>query len=169
MSQRQAGHRQGLTIVELLVVVAMVAMLVALLVPAVQAAREAARANACQANLRQLALAVGLHADARGTLPQARSEGMVGIDRFGPAPGPTWLWTILAYLDHGTSGEWPQGLRGAARSGPDAGRAALSLPDAAIHRLSDLGEVGRPAAALTLRLHPAGCRGARRSGERLRR
>jgi prepilin-type processing-associated H-X9-DG protein len=109
MSRLQAARRPGLTIVELLVAVATVAMLVALLLPAVQLAREAARATACQSNLRQLALAVGLHADARGTLPQARSEGMVGVDLFGPAPGPTWLWTILAYLDHGADGEWPWG------------------------------------------------------------
>lgn len=109
MSQPQAGRRPGLTIVELLVAVATVAMLVALLLPALQMAREAARSSACQSNLRQIALAVGLHADARGTFPHARSEGMVGVDLFGPAPGPTWLWTILAYLDHGVGGEWPQG------------------------------------------------------------
>ena len=61
--------RRGFTLVELLVVIAIVGTLVGLLLPAVQAAREAARRASCQNNVRQLGLAMHLHADGRKTLP----------------------------------------------------------------------------------------------------
>ena len=47
--------RRGLTLVELLVVIATVGILVALLLPAVLAAREAARRSSCAVNLKQIA------------------------------------------------------------------------------------------------------------------
>ena len=61
--------RRGFTLVELLVVIAIIGTLVGLLLPAVQAAREAARRASCQNNVRQLGLAMHLHADGRKTLP----------------------------------------------------------------------------------------------------
>jgi prepilin-type N-terminal cleavage/methylation domain-containing protein len=50
--------RRAFTLVELLVVIAIIGVLVALLLPAIQAAREAARRAQCQANLKNVALAV---------------------------------------------------------------------------------------------------------------
>jgi prepilin-type N-terminal cleavage/methylation domain-containing protein len=55
-------RRAGLTLVELLVVLAIIGVLLALLVPAVLYAMELARRAACGNNLRQLALAMRLRA-----------------------------------------------------------------------------------------------------------
>jgi prepilin-type processing-associated H-X9-DG protein len=59
----------GITLVELLVVVAIIGLLTALMLPAVQTARESARRTQCQSNLRQLGIAMALHANAKGAFP----------------------------------------------------------------------------------------------------
>jgi prepilin-type N-terminal cleavage/methylation domain-containing protein/prepilin-type processing-associated H-X9-DG protein len=88
--------RRGVTLVELLVVIAIVAALVAVLLPGVQAAREAARRSHCTNNLRQLALAAMNHESARGRYPiGAESRQWSERPDF---PHQFFRWSLLAHL-----------------------------------------------------------------------
>jgi prepilin-type N-terminal cleavage/methylation domain-containing protein len=74
--------RAGVTLVEMLVVIAIIGLLVGLLMPAVQMARESARRSACAGNMKQIGAAFQQHLQARGHLPFLR-----GISNYGgPVP-----------------------------------------------------------------------------------
>ena len=91
-----SGARRGVTLVELLVVVAIIGTLVAVLLPAVQTAREAARRTSCTNNLRQIALASANHEAARGRLPiGAESREWAARPDF---PHQFFRWSLLAHL-----------------------------------------------------------------------
>ncbi len=66
--------RPGMTLVELLVVMAIIGSLVAILLPSVQAARAAARRASCQTHLRQIGLAMHGHLALHGTFPPGGIE-----------------------------------------------------------------------------------------------
>lgn len=66
---RRHAARAGLTLIEVLVVVAIIGVLAAVLLPAVQAVRESARRTTCQDNLRQVGLALQTHAAVFHSLP----------------------------------------------------------------------------------------------------
>jgi len=70
--------RRGFTLVELLVVVAIIGTLVGLLLPAVQAARESARRSSCGNNIRQMALGMHGHHDARRAFPYGQERPLGG-------------------------------------------------------------------------------------------
>ena len=79
---RDAPPRPGLTLVELLFVIAVVAVLVGLLLPAVQSARGAARRASCGNQIRQIALAIhGYHA-AHRVLPKHGTGTFSRTDRY---------------------------------------------------------------------------------------
>lgn len=63
------ARRRGLTILELLVVMAVISVLVALILPAVQAARESARRIECSNNLKQIGIALHGYHDLLSSFP----------------------------------------------------------------------------------------------------
>lgn len=93
--------RSGLTLVELLAVIAIIALLIALLIPAVNAARAAARRSHCQNNVRQIALATVAHESAYRALPSGGwGFGWVGDpDRFREDQPGGWTFSVLPFLE----------------------------------------------------------------------
>ncbi len=95
--------RQGMTLVELLVVITIIGLLLALLIPAVQAAREAARRTECANQLHQLILAIQNHEDIEGHIP-TNGWGFQWIgdpDRgSGPRQPGGWAYCLLPYIEH---------------------------------------------------------------------
>ena len=64
-------HRQGFTLVEMLVVVAIIGILMGMIFPAIQAVRQATRRSVCLNNLRQLVLAAHNYQASANHLPPA--------------------------------------------------------------------------------------------------
>jgi prepilin-type N-terminal cleavage/methylation domain-containing protein len=91
-------HRDGFTLIELLVVISIIAVLAGMLLPALGMVRDAARGATCQANLRQVGMAVQAYAN--------DNDGLLV-----PAYRPTWAQM--------PGWPWPQdwNWRGAIESG----------------------------------------------------
>ena len=74
---KSGGQRRGFTLIELLVVISIVALLMGVLLPILGRVRKQAQSLGCQANLKQLGMATGMHlAENEGLLPRwgIRSE-----------------------------------------------------------------------------------------------
>jgi prepilin-type N-terminal cleavage/methylation domain-containing protein len=104
MAVYRGRARGAFTLIELLVVIAIIAVLIGLLVPAVQRVREAGNRTECASNLRQLALACHLHADAYRTLPASNVVVLTGTDPTSEnsyAYYENWCLKILPYIEQG--------------------------------------------------------------------
>lgn len=96
------GRRLGMTLVELLMVIAVIGALFALLLPAVQAAREAARRAECANHLRQLTLASLAHEQAHGFFPSGGwGNAWIGDADcgFGRTQPGGWAFSVLPFLE----------------------------------------------------------------------
>lgn len=131
LARRSSGHRRrGMTLVELLTVIAVISLLVQLLIPAVQAAREAARATSCTSHLRQQGLAVLAYEAAHHAFP---SGGWSSVWMADPTQGDGieqpggWTYALLPYLDESVLHDMPRGTAD--------GQGADQTKEAAINRL----------------------------------
>lgn len=99
MTTTTRTSRDGFTLVEILVVIAIVATLVGLLLPAVQSVREAARRSACSNNAKQVALGLSAFHDSHRALPPGYASD---FDSSGNDTGPGWGWAahILPQMEH---------------------------------------------------------------------
>jgi prepilin-type processing-associated H-X9-DG protein len=108
-------RRNGLSITELLVVVAIASALMAMIIPAVQWARERARATACASHLKQIGLAFAQHDTSHNGFPHAGVLDLntpaqpwnlppvapqnVGYGRTQEVVAWGWAYQILPYMD----------------------------------------------------------------------
>ena len=99
-------RRRGLTLVELLAVIAIIGLLVGLLMPAIQSARESSRRTTCTGNLKTLALASLSHLEHIGTFPSAgwpqiitSPPSSLAAAGFNEEQQGGWMFNILPFME----------------------------------------------------------------------
>lgn len=98
---RSAPRRDGFTLLETLVVIAIIGVLIALLLPAVQAAREQARRRSCANNLGQLLLAIESYESCHRRLPPGTMERAGPIRSRPVGYHISWVAQILPFFEEG--------------------------------------------------------------------
>jgi prepilin-type processing-associated H-X9-DG protein len=88
---------QGMTLIDMVVVVAVTGVLLAIIVPAVQEARAAARAANCVNNLKQIGLALHNYHSAIGALPMSQVRALTYKE--GHADGHSAFALMLPFLE----------------------------------------------------------------------
>ena len=93
-------HRNGFTLVELLVVIGIIGLLISILLPALGRAREKAKAVQCATQLRQRGLGLQVYAaNYRGTLPGWSDVQIAGGNGTGDdSPGEGWTEQLMPYF-----------------------------------------------------------------------
>ncbi|AHF90994.1 hypothetical protein OPIT5_13025 [Opitutaceae bacterium TAV5] len=88
-------NRRGFTLIELLTVIAIIGVLAAILIPTVGAVRKSAQAASCISNLRQIGVAMVMHAQAnRDKLPVAwGGDTTIWNEKM-------WQWQLQPYLEN---------------------------------------------------------------------
>ena len=113
MSHNVISRRLGVTLIELLIVIAIVGVLAQLMLPAIQSSREAARRTTCQNNLRQIGLAIQLHHAQHKHFP-TNGWGYLWVgdpDRgFGKDQPGGWIFNILPFMEQGNVREIAAGI-----------------------------------------------------------
>jgi prepilin-type N-terminal cleavage/methylation domain-containing protein/prepilin-type processing-associated H-X9-DG protein len=100
MTAARTTRRAGMTLVEMLVVIAIIGILIALLLPAVQKVREAANRISCRNNLKQIGVALHHYHDAYGYFPPGIQGQRFPGDYFENTRN-TWLALLLPYVEQG--------------------------------------------------------------------
>lgn len=115
----------GMTLVELLVVVAIIGVLISLMLPAVQNVRESARSVSCRNHLKQLGLAALAHHDAHGHFPSGGwGHAWLGYPErgFGVEQPGGWIYNLLPFIESDALREIGRETNGEARSEAHAKR-----------------------------------------------
>lgn len=99
------SRRTGITLVEVLVVIAVIAVMIAMLVPARRRVRESASRVACMDNLRQIIMAFHAYQNIARPAPDSASPSLKWFPPgcIGPGNAPqerlSWAVALLPYLD----------------------------------------------------------------------
>lgn len=122
--------RQGLTLIEVLVVIGMIGLLVLMIIPAVQASREAARKTQCINHLKQIGAAIAGFESANRSFPAGVSNDSPAAKALGVLDRVSLQTQILPYLEQRTAFD---GINFTPREGIPQGRPVFAID----HRSND--------------------------------